>query len=117
MKKTILISVIIFLSITTYSQGFYKKVVNKDGKYIMADSTKYDLIRANNVYNKAYSLKKDKHKDHTYPIDGWYWYENESKAIKGMGFIINKLSINYIQTSKRNSNKIKKSGGGEIILK
>ena len=28
----------------------------------------------------AYELRKETHQEHTYPIDGWYWFDTENEA-------------------------------------
>jgi hypothetical protein len=40
-----------------------------------------DLIFGPNfVLNKNYELRKETHEQHTYPVDGWYWFDSETEA-------------------------------------
>ena len=49
------------------SSGFYKL----DGEL---------LHGPNFVLNANYELRKETHEQHTYPVDGWYWFDSESEA-------------------------------------
>ena len=47
--------------------GFYKN----DG----------DLLYGPNfVLNADYELRKETKDEHTYPVDGWYWFDTEEEA-------------------------------------
>lgn len=46
--------------------GFYKQ--NEDGDWIYAP---------NFVYAPTYILEKDLKDTYTYPVDGWYWYDEQ----------------------------------------
>lgn len=49
------------------SSGFYKL----DG----------DLLYGPNfVLNANYELRKETCEQHTYPVDGWYWFDSEAEA-------------------------------------
>ena len=48
--------------------GFYKL----DGDQI--------FYGPNFVENMNYQLYKEEHEKHTYPIDGWYWFDSEEEA-------------------------------------
>lgn len=50
------------------TSGFYKL----DGEVL--------LYGPNFVLNAAYELRKETNDQHTYPIDGWYWFDNEAEA-------------------------------------
>lgn len=50
------------------TSGFYK---NDDGVL---------LFGPNFVENKAYRLERSKHTDYVYPVDGWYWFDDEDAA-------------------------------------
>lgn len=50
------------------TQGFYK---NDDGTL---------LYGPNFVLNANYELRKETKDDHTYPVDGWYWFDSEDDA-------------------------------------
>jgi hypothetical protein len=42
-----------------------------------------DLLYAPNFVlgaYQAYELRKETHQEHTYPIDGWYWFDTEDAA-------------------------------------
>lgn len=32
------------------------------------------------VLNMNYELRAESHDQHTYPVDGWYWFESEAAA-------------------------------------
>ena len=49
------------------TEGFYKL----DG----------DLLYGPNfVLNANYELRRDTKDQHTYPIDGWYWFDSDAEA-------------------------------------
>jgi hypothetical protein len=50
------------------TSGFYK---NENGELIYGP---------NFVLNKNYELRKETHEQHTYPVDGWYWFDSETEA-------------------------------------
>jgi hypothetical protein len=50
-----------------YSSGFYKL----DGEL---------LYGPNFVLNANYELRKETKDDHSYPIDGWYWFDTLQEA-------------------------------------
>ena len=50
------------------TQGFYK---NDNGTL---------LYGPNFVLNKAYELRKETKDQHSYPVDGWYWFDSEEEA-------------------------------------
>ena len=54
------------------SSGFYKL----DGEL---------LYGPNFVLNANYELRKETHEQHTYPVDGWYWFDSESEARRFFG--------------------------------
>ena len=49
------------------TSGFYKQ----DGEL---------LFGPNFVLNANYELRRETHEDHTYPVDGWYWFDSEAEA-------------------------------------
>lgn len=49
------------------TSGFYK---NENGM----------LLFGNLVLNANYELRREEHEQHTYPIDGWYWFNSEEEA-------------------------------------
>jgi len=51
------------------TSGFYKL----DGDNL--------LFGPNYVLNANYELHKETHDHHTYPVDGWYWFDSEEEAI------------------------------------
>ena len=56
-----------------YEAGFYK---NEEG----------DLLYGPNfVLNANYELRKETKDQHTYPVDGWWWFENETQAREHFG--------------------------------
>ncbi len=50
------------------TSGFYK---DENGELIYGP---------NFVLNKNYELRKETHEQHTYPVDGWYWFDSETEA-------------------------------------
>ena len=50
------------------TSGFYK---NDNGTL---------LFGPNFVLNANYELRRETHDQHTYPIDGWHWFDNEDQA-------------------------------------
>jgi hypothetical protein len=50
------------------TSGFYK---NEDGKVLYGEHF---------VYNKDYVLNVDTKDDHTYPVDGWYYFDSMESA-------------------------------------
>ena len=38
------------------------------------------LYGPNFVLNANYELRRETHDQHTYPIDGWYWFDFEDDA-------------------------------------
>jgi hypothetical protein len=50
------------------TSGFYK---DENGELIYGP---------NFVLNKNYELRKETHDQHTYPVDGWYWFDSETEA-------------------------------------
>ena len=50
------------------TSGFYKE---ENGEL---------LYGPNFVLNKNYELRKETHDQHTYPVDGWYWFDSEAEA-------------------------------------
>lgn len=35
---------------------------------------------ANYVLNADYELRKETKDDHSYPVDGWYWFDSQDEA-------------------------------------
>lgn len=52
--------------------GFYKK----DGENL--------LFAPNRVTAPKYELTKEDRDTYTYPVDGWYWFEEERKALEAL---------------------------------
>lgn len=50
------------------TSGFYKHI---QGRL---------LYGPNFVLNADYTLERSTHETHTYPVDGWYWFETEEEA-------------------------------------
>lgn len=57
------------------TSGFYKL----DGEL---------LYGPNFVLNANYELRKETHDQHTYPVDGWYWFDSEIEAREFFGLPI-----------------------------
>ena len=41
-------------------------------------------VAPNFVYNSEFELRAETHADHTYPVDGWCWFDNLDAAMAGM---------------------------------
>ena len=50
------------------TSGFYK---NEDGAL---------LFGPNYVLHANYELRRETHDQHTYPVDGWHWFDSEEQA-------------------------------------
>lgn len=50
------------------TSGFYKN----DNEYL--------LFGPHFVLNANYELRRETHDQHTYPVDGWYWFDSEEQA-------------------------------------
>jgi hypothetical protein len=42
------------------------------------------IVSANGVSAPAFSLTEETHTEHTYPVDGWYWYATAAEALEGL---------------------------------
>ena len=42
------------------------------------------LVAQNFVYNSEFELRSETHADHTYPVDGWYWFDTLDAAMARM---------------------------------
>jgi hypothetical protein len=60
------------------TSGFYK---NDDG---------YVLVGPNFVLNANYELRKETKTEHTYPTDGWYWFDSAEEAYTFFGLTLPK---------------------------
>lgn len=58
------------------SKGFYK-IIDENLYYA-----------ENSVYNKDYELHVSSYQDHTYPIDGWYYFETIEEAASFLGYTL-----------------------------
>lgn len=38
------------------------------------------LYGPNFVYGPTFTLLKEEHTTHTYPVEGWYWFDSEADA-------------------------------------
>ena len=54
------------------TSGFYK---NDNGTL---------LFGPNFVLNANYELRRETHEQHTYPVDGWFWFDSEKEARLGL---------------------------------
>lgn len=66
------------------TSGFYKL----DGEL---------LYGPNFVLNANYELRKENHDQYIYPVDGWYWFDNESDAYNF--FNITKTEHNILENN------------------
>ena len=53
--------------------GFYK---NEDGNVVHGP---------NHVLNMDYELRKETKDEHTYPVDGWFWFGSGQEAYDAFG--------------------------------
>jgi hypothetical protein len=67
-------------------QGFYKI----DGSL---------LYGPNFVLNANYELRKESKDSHSYPVDGWYWFEDENTArgFFGLKLLVLDSEGNYVE--------------------
>ena len=67
-------------------QGFYKL----DGSL---------LYGPNFVLNANYELRKESKDSHSYPVDGWSWFENENAARSffGLKLLVLDKDGNYVE--------------------
>jgi hypothetical protein len=42
------------------------------------------LYGPNFVSNANFELNRESKAEHTYPVDGWYWFDSESEAKKAL---------------------------------
>jgi len=42
------------------------------------------LVAPNSVEGPGFSLNAETHTEHTYPIEGWYWFDNLDAALLGL---------------------------------
>lgn len=42
------------------------------------------LTAPNFVVGPGFELRAESHEDHSYPVDGWYWFDNLDAAMAGM---------------------------------
>lgn len=66
--------------------GFYKK--EGDGL----------LYGPNGIYTPTSSLLKENKDDYTYPIDGWYWFDDEDSAYSFFNIDIRNKPIDNIES-------------------
>lgn len=57
------------------TSGFYKL----DGEVL--------LYGPHFVLNANYELRKETHSEHSYPVDGWYWFDTEQEAKDFFGIV------------------------------
>lgn len=43
------------------------------------------LYGPNFVLNAGYELRRETHDQHTYPVDGWHWFNSEAQAREFFG--------------------------------
>lgn len=43
------------------------------------------LFGPNYVLNSNYELRRETRDQNTYPVDGWYWFDNEAQAREFFG--------------------------------
>ena len=55
-----------------------EEILDTSGFYKLDGDTL--LFGPNFVLNANYELRKETHDQHTYPIDGWYWFNSEEEA-------------------------------------
>jgi len=42
------------------------------------------IVSANGIAAPSFSLTEENHTEHTYPVDGWYWYATAAEALEGL---------------------------------
>jgi len=87
--KTKLIIIFILASITGFSQGFYKREKDPQGKYIndtISDTCHYSINFTDNAVEGGLWRLDRKLKDtYQYPVHGWYWAESDKEATRLLG--------------------------------
>ena len=43
------------------------------------------LVAPNFVIGPGFELRVEAHADHTYPVEGWYWFETDEAAYAALG--------------------------------
>lgn len=55
-----------------------EEIINTSGFYKNDNGTL--LFGPNFVLNKDFELRRETHEQHTYPVDGWAWFDSEDQA-------------------------------------
>ena len=64
-----------------YTEEYTTEERTKDSGFYTIDPESKELLYARfYVLNKDYELWRDEKDSYTYPVDGWYWIDNEVKA-------------------------------------
>lgn len=58
------------------TSGFYKR----DGDNV--------LFGPNFVLNASYELRRETHDSHSYPVDGWLWFDSAEAAYAAFGLVM-----------------------------
>jgi hypothetical protein len=58
------------------------------------------LFGPNFVMNKDYELRRETHAEHTYPIDGWSWFDTQAAARTFFGLLENNPDTNNVDQSQ-----------------
>lgn len=98
--RTKLIILFLLVSLTGFSQAFYKRQVDPRGSLLRdtteADTTHYSLIVApNGVWFLNWHLDKELRYTYTYPDRGWWWAESEEQALTLMGLKSDQALTSY----------------------
>ena len=67
------------------------------------------LTSANSVFNKNFTLLKKDKDTYEYPLEGWYWFDNEKEAIIYFGD-----EIKSEEELEKELNETKEEGENEL---
>jgi len=45
------------------------------------------IMSATGISAPSFSLTEENHAEHTYPVDGWYWYATAADALAGLSVV------------------------------
>lgn len=87
--KTRLIVIFILASISVFSQGFYKREKDPQGKYrndTISDTCHYSINFTDNAVESGLWRLDRKLKDtYSYPVHGWWWADSDDQAVRLLG--------------------------------
>ena len=88
--RTAILILSILISSACFSQGFYKREKDPQGKFVKyindscgsEDTTRFSLLHSSvGVYGGSWKLLATKKDTYTYPDHGWYWADTKKQAL------------------------------------